>query len=218
MLIAVVGVDVEAEDCVDFYRLSAAHGGAELPMRQRGHDLRCHVGRARFEDLEILQLAGSIECAFDDDAGVGKAGGQIGEVASWAGEGFGLSMRGGINLGELHHDRADRSIHIDRVVVAWELAVEIKHSAGARGSDDGDGRPLVRPCRRVVGRIGSAAVRSEAGQIDDAAAAATNVDTGHGGRSCGSATGAAGAGRGRDSVMDILIGIGPYTGSSLARA
>jgi len=123
-----------------------------------------------------------------------------------------------IDLGILHHDYADRSIDIDRVVVAGKLAVEIKHPAGTRGSDYGDGGALIRPRRGMVGRIGSAAVRSEAREIDDAGAAPANVDAGHGGRSGGSAAGAAGAGRGRDSGTDILIGIGAYTGSSLARA
>jgi hypothetical protein len=53
-LVAVVGVDVEAEDGVYFDRLSAAQGGAELPGAQRGHDLDGHGGGAGLEDLEIF--------------------------------------------------------------------------------------------------------------------------------------------------------------------
>jgi len=47
-LIAVVGVDVEAEDGVDFNRLRATHGGTELPTGQCGHDLRSHSGGTGF--------------------------------------------------------------------------------------------------------------------------------------------------------------------------
>jgi hypothetical protein len=52
-LIAVVGVDVEAEDGVDFDGLGAAGGGAEFPTGQGRHDLGGHGGGAGFEDLEI---------------------------------------------------------------------------------------------------------------------------------------------------------------------
>ncbi len=130
-LVAVASVDVEAEDGVDFYGLGAAHGGAELPTGQGSHDLRGHCGWAGFEDLEIFQIAGSIESAFDHDAGVGKVCGQIGANSLRAGGRSSLIVRGGIDFGKLHHDRADRRIHIDGVVVAGELAVEIKRAAGA---------------------------------------------------------------------------------------
>jgi hypothetical protein len=49
--IAIVGIDVEAEDGVDFNRLHAAHGGTELPAGQGGHKFCGHVGGAGFEDL-----------------------------------------------------------------------------------------------------------------------------------------------------------------------
>ena len=143
VLIAVVGVDVEAEDGVYFNRLHTAHGGAELPGGQGSHDFRGHGGGAGFEDLEIFQVAGSVEFAFDDDAGVGKVRGQVGAQALWSDERSGERMRGGIDFGELHHYSADRRIEIDGVVVAGELAVEIKRSAGTRRGDDGDCRPLV---------------------------------------------------------------------------
>ncbi len=51
--VAVVGVDVEAEDGVDFDRLLAAHGGAEFPGGECGHDFGGHGGGAGFEDLKI---------------------------------------------------------------------------------------------------------------------------------------------------------------------
>ena len=41
-------------------------------------------------------------------------------------------VRGGIHFGELHYYRSSRRIHIDGVVVAGELAVKIKRSAGKR--------------------------------------------------------------------------------------
>ena len=59
-LIAVVGVDVEAENRVDFYGLSAAGGGAEFPAGQGGHDFCGHGGGAGFEDLEIFQVAAGV--------------------------------------------------------------------------------------------------------------------------------------------------------------
>ncbi len=81
LLIAVVGVDVEAEDGVYFYRLLAAHGGTELPAGKRGHNFRGHGGGAGLEDLKISQVAGSIEPAFDHDAGMRKIRRQIGANA-----------------------------------------------------------------------------------------------------------------------------------------
>src|ERR1700683_2567012 len=77
VLIAVVGVDVEAEDGVYFNWLCAAHRGAELPTRQRGHDLGGHGGRAGLKHLQLSQVAGCIEFAFDYHASVSQAGGQI---------------------------------------------------------------------------------------------------------------------------------------------
>jgi len=69
---AVVGVDVEAEDGIDFDGLGAAGSGAEFPAGKCGHDFRGHGSRAGFEDLQIFQVAGGVEFAFDDDAGMGK--------------------------------------------------------------------------------------------------------------------------------------------------
>lgn len=47
--IAVVGVDAEAEDGVDFHGLFATHGGAELPAWQGGHHVGGHGCRARLQ-------------------------------------------------------------------------------------------------------------------------------------------------------------------------
>src|SRR5712691_4049012 len=76
-LVPVVGVDVEAEEGVDFNRLCTAHGGTELPAWQRGHNLCSHSSGTGFEDLQISQVAGRIEFAFDHDTRAGKIGGQI---------------------------------------------------------------------------------------------------------------------------------------------
>ena len=138
-LVAVVGVDVETEDGVDFHGLGAAGGGAEFPVGESGHDFCGHGGGAGFEDLQIFQIATGVEFAFDDDAGVGKSGGEIGAEALRTGEGSGVGVRVGIGFGELHDDGADVGIDVDGVVVAGELAVEIECSAGARGGDDSDG-------------------------------------------------------------------------------
>ncbi len=81
ILIAVVGVDVEAEDGVYFDGLSAADGGAEFPCGEGGHYFCGHGGGAGFEDLKIFQVAAGIEFAFDDYAGVGKVCGEIGAEA-----------------------------------------------------------------------------------------------------------------------------------------
>src|ERR1039457_3664433 len=138
-LIAVVGVDVEAEYRVYFDWLDAAHGGAGISNAQGGYDLNRHRGGAGSGDLQIPQVAGGVEPAFDYDAVVGKVRGQFGAHALRADD-CPLPTRGGIHLGELHHYRADRRIHVNGVVVAGELAVEIESSAGARCGDDGNGR------------------------------------------------------------------------------
>src|SRR5258708_40261404 len=86
-------------------------------------------------------------------------------------------MRGGIGFGVLHHYRADCGIQIVGVVVAGELAIGVEASSGARGGDDGDGRSLLLFHTGATGKSGlAAAVGAEAGQIDDAGAAAAKVD------------------------------------------
>ena len=125
--------------------------GRNFQLGRAAMILAVMCGGTGFEDLEIFQVAGSVESALDDDAGVRKVRGQIGAKALRAGRCSGLGVRGGIDFGELHHDRADRCIHIDGVVVARELAVEIKRAAGARRGDDGDGRSLLRHYRGVCG-------------------------------------------------------------------
>jgi len=220
VLIAVVGVDVEAEDGVDFDGLRATHGGTKLPAGQGGHDLRGHGGGAGFEDLQIFQVAGSVEFAFDHDAGVGKIGGQIGAKALRTDECAGACVRGRVGFGELHDDGADRGIDVDGVVVAGELAVEIEGSAGSRRGDDSDGRALLFFHVGAVGKfgiVGAAAIRSEAGQSDDGAAAA-DVDARDGGRSGGSGASAAGTGSGRDSGAGVGVGAMSCAGFSRARA
>jgi hypothetical protein len=72
-LIAVVGVDVEAEEGIDFDGLGATGGRAELPGGECGHDSCSHDGGTGFDDLQIFQIARGVEFAFDDDAGAWKA-------------------------------------------------------------------------------------------------------------------------------------------------
>ena len=107
----------------------------------------------------MLQVAGGVECAFDDDAGVRKICGKIGAKALGAGECAGV-MRGGVGIGfgELHDDHADCGVDVDGVIVAGKLAVEIESSAGTGGGDDGDGGALGAFYRGASGNGGSAAV------------------------------------------------------------
>lgn len=123
--IAIIGVDVEAQDGVDFYGLGAALGGAEFPGGEGGQDFGGHGGGAGFEDLEIFQVAGGVEGAFDDDAGVREIGGEIGAKTLRAGESSGV-VGGEIGFGELHDCGADVGVDIDGVIVAGEFAVEIE--------------------------------------------------------------------------------------------
>jgi hypothetical protein len=59
-LVAVVGVDVEAEEGVDFDGLGAARSGAEFPAGKGSHDSCGHGGGAGFQHLEIFQIAGGV--------------------------------------------------------------------------------------------------------------------------------------------------------------
>jgi len=205
-LIAVVGVDVEAEDGIDFDGLRAAGGGAELPTAQGEHDLVGHGGGAGFEHLQISQVAGGVELAFDYDAGAGKICGKIGAKALWSGDCSGVRIRCRIDFGELHYHGADCRIDVDGVVVARELAVEIKRAAGARCGDDGDGGAGVTFYGRTAGKARGIAVTGiETGQRDDGAAAA-NVHTRGSGCSGGRGAGAAGARCGRDSTTRVGVG------------
>lgn len=216
-LITVVGVDTEAEDGVHFNWLLAAHGGTELPTGKGGHDFRGHGGGAGFEDLQMLQVAGSVQRASDDEARVGKVGGKVGAQALWTDQRSSLTMRGGIGFGELHDCGADWRIHVDGVVVAGELAIEIKRATGARGSNDGDRRAFLLLDPRASGKSGLVApVGSKAGKIHDVSAAAANVHAGDGGNAGGCVACAAGAGRGRNSSASVYVGT--YAGSGLASA
>jgi hypothetical protein len=80
-LIPVVGVDAEAEDGVDFDGLLAAHGGTKFPGGECRHNLGGHGGGAGFEDLQIFQIAGSIQRALDYEARVREVSGEIGAQA-----------------------------------------------------------------------------------------------------------------------------------------
>ena len=215
-LIAVVGVDVEAEDGVDFDGLGSAGGGTEFPAGEGGYDFCGHGGGAGFEDLKIFQVSRGVEFAFDNDAGVGKVGGEIGAEALGSGEWSGAGMGVGIGVGKLHDDDARGSVDIDGVVIAGEFAVEIECAAGAGSGDDGDGGALVGFDGRAAGSGGCAAVASvKAGEIDDGAAAA-NIDAGGSGGSGGRGAGSAGAGGGRDSGAGV--GVGAVTGTGLSCA
>ena len=68
---AVVGVDAEAEDCGDCDRLVGARGGLKFPAVEGGYDFGGHLGGAGLEDADVSQVAGSVEGAGDDHAGVG---------------------------------------------------------------------------------------------------------------------------------------------------
>jgi len=167
--------------------------------------------------LQISQIAGRIESAFDHDARAGKVRGQIGAKTLRANECSCARGRGcGIGFCELHYDRADSGIHIDGIVVARKLAVEIKSSAGPRSCDNGDGRPLLRLHRGTSGKIGSAAAfGAEAGQGDNSAAA-TNVHSRNRGRARGNTASAPGTGSRRNAAARIQVG--SVAGSRLARA
>jgi hypothetical protein len=52
--IAVIGVDVEAEDRIDFDGLGAASGRAEFPVGKRSYDFCGHGRGAGLEDLKIF--------------------------------------------------------------------------------------------------------------------------------------------------------------------
>jgi len=211
---AVVGVDVEAEDGVDFDGLGAAGRGTEFPAGKCGHDFRGHGGGAGFEDLQIFQVARCVEFAFDDDAGVRKIFREIGAKALRSSERAGMGMSVGVDFGELHHDGADGGVDVDRVVIAGKLAVEIKYTAGARGGDDGDGRAGIAFYGGASGKSRGIAVSGvKAGKIDDGAAAA-NVHTGRGGNSGGGGASAAGAGGGRDSGACVRVGTTACAGFS----
>ena len=138
-LIAVVRVDVEAEDGVHFYRLLAAHGGTEFPIGQGLHDLGRHCGRAGLKHLQISQIAGCVESALYYDAGARKIRREIGAHALRADQRACQACRWA-HFGELHYCRAEIRIHVNCVVVAGELAVEVKGAAGARSGDDCDRR------------------------------------------------------------------------------
>src|SRR5208337_1332892 len=217
-LIAVVRVDVEAEDGVDVHGLSAARGGAEFPAWQRGHDFRGHNCGSGLEDLQIFQVAGCVQFAFDDYAGAGKVCREIGAQAFGSSESSGAGMRGGIGFGELHDDSADVGVDVDGVVVAGKLAVEIKRAAGTRCRDDGDCRPRIAFHRRAARNAGSVAVTGvEAGKIDHGAAAA-NVYACRSRIARGRGAGAAWAGCGRDSGASIRVGAATSAGFSRACA
>src|SRR5215469_8815795 len=57
------GVDVKAQNCVDFNRLIATECRTKFPRRQRGQDLAGHLGRAGLKHLRAMQLSGTVEDA-----------------------------------------------------------------------------------------------------------------------------------------------------------
>ncbi len=212
--VAIVGVDVEAEDGVNFDWVLAAGGGAELPVGKCGEELGGHGGGAGFEDLNFFEIAGGGELAFDDHAGAGQCGGKIGAEALRPGERAGVGV--GCDFGELHDDGSVRSVDVDGVVVAGKFAVEIECAAGAGSGDDGDGRTLVAFEGRAEGNSGGVVMAGvEAGEGDDGAAAA-DIDAGSGRVARGGAAGAAGAGGGRDSAAGAGVGAAGGTGLACA--
>ncbi len=212
---SVVGVDVEAEDGVDFDRLSAASGGAKFPARQCGEDFRGHGGRPRFEDLKIFEIAGGVQLTFDDDASAGKVFGEIGAKALGSGKSA-STVRVGIGFGELHDGSADVGVNVNGVIVARKFAVEIECASGTRCGDDGDGGAGIAFDGGAHGNAGRVAIAGvKAGQIDDGAASA-NIDAGSGGVSGGRGTCATGAWNGRDSAPRVGIRAAGRAGFSCA--
>ena len=58
----VVRVDAKFEDRGYFYGLIVAHRWLKFPTAQCGYNFGSHCDRARFENPQILYVAGSVKC------------------------------------------------------------------------------------------------------------------------------------------------------------
>lgn len=131
-LIAVVGIDPEAEDGGNLDRLLAAHGWPEFPTGQGGHHPRRERGRARFEDFKVFEFSGSIESTRDHHVGIHQAAGQIGAHLLRTEQGFGIRVVGGSRVCVLHDGLSCGGIEINRVdPVSFQQAVEVERTTGA---------------------------------------------------------------------------------------
>src|SRR5208283_116594 len=216
-LIAVVGVDVEAQDGVYLDGLIAAHRRAELPAVQRGQDLGGHGCGTGFENLEIAQIAGRFQSALHYHAGTRQIRRQIGAHPFRADQSSG-SAGGRVDFGVLHHYGAQVRSHVNTVVVPGKLAVKIEDAARARSGDNGDRRAFISFDGGAAGKIGivaAATARSEARQGNDRTAAA-NVDARNSRIAARRATCAAGTGGRRDSTA--RVGVGAAAGSGFSGA